>query len=78
MTDIYDRASEREEADRAIALQEQARRAGLAGKTAADSAEFCAMCEEPIPALRRHLLPGVQTCVDCQTELEQAMKRGRP
>ena len=72
MTDIYDRASEHEEADRAIALQEQARRAGLTGKTVADSAETCHICEAEIPQARREALPGVQTCVDCQAELEHA------
>ena len=76
MTDVFDRASAREESDRALALQEQARRAGLSGKTVADSAEECQLCDEPIPALRRALLPGVQTCVDCQTELERAARLG--
>lgn len=72
MTDIYDRASEREEEVRADALNEQALRAGLVGKTVEDSAEFCHLCEEPIPEARRVALPGVQTCVECQHELERA------
>lgn len=76
MSDVFDRASEREDADRAIALQEQALRAGLDGKTVADSAEECRVCAAPLPALRRALLPGVQTCVECQEELERAARLG--
>lgn len=73
MTDIYDRAQERDEVQREDALAEQQRRAGLAGKTVADSSEFCYVCHEPIPQARREALPGVQTCVDCQFDLERAM-----
>jgi phage/conjugal plasmid C-4 type zinc finger TraR family protein len=72
MTDIYDRATEREEEARADALAAQSRRAGLAGKTIHDSARNCRVCDETIPDARRRALPGVQTCVLCQAELEQA------
>lgn len=72
MTDIYDRATEREERFRDDALQEQARRAGLTGKTVRDSAKECRICDESIPAARRKAIPGVQTCVECQAELETA------
>lgn len=74
MTDIFDRATEREEAAREDALQAQARRAGLTGKTVADSATHCRVCDEIIPAARRRALPGVQTCVACQADLERAMR----
>lgn len=72
MTDIYDRATEREEESRADALAAQARRAGLAGKTMHDSARNCRVCDDSIPTARRRALPGVQTCVPCQEELERA------
>lgn len=72
MTDIFDRATEREEAAREDALQAQQRRAGLTGKTVADSAWQCTVCGEDIPQQRRKAVPGVQTCVACQTELERA------
>jgi len=72
MTDPFDRATEREEELRADALADQARRSGLAGKTVADSATECRLCDEPIPDARRHALPGVQTCIDCQSDLERA------
>ena len=69
MTDIYDRASEVEEIARLDALRDQRRRAGLAGKTVADSAHDCSVCDEPIAEKRREAVPGVQTCIECQEEL---------
>ena len=30
----------------------------------------CLSCGDPIPAERREVLPGVTTCVSCQTEFE--------
>ncbi|MDD5249657.1 MAG: TraR/DksA family transcriptional regulator [Rhodocyclaceae bacterium] len=73
MTDVFDRASEREQELRDDALQDQRRRAGLAGKTYTDSARECHVCDEPIPDARRRAIPGVQTCVDCQAEVERAL-----
>ena len=70
MTDIYDRATEAEENARSDALDKQRRRGGLDGKTPDDSAMLCAECEEPIPEALRRALPGVQTCVDCQSLIE--------
>ncbi|MBL0923003.1 MAG: DksA/TraR family C4-type zinc finger protein [Sphingomonadaceae bacterium] len=35
---------------------------------AGPSSEFCTDCGEPIPERRRRALPGVRTCVDCQSE----------
>lgn len=74
MTDEIDRAQAREEEMRADALAEHARRAD--GIAALPSAEVCAVCNEPIPAARRRMLRGVQTCVDCQRDRE-ARSRGR-
>lgn len=73
MTDMFDRAAEREEQQREDALQAQARRAGLAGKTVADSATHCRVCESLIPVARRRAVPGVQTCVVCQADIERAV-----
>ena len=72
MTDIFDRASEQEDRDRAIALQTQRSRASLAGKAVADSAIDCKECEAPIPHLRREAMPGCQFCVECQSQREKA------
>lgn len=72
MTDVFDRAQEREEEMRQDALREQALRSQLEG----ESATHCAICEDPIPEGRRLALPGVKTCVPCQEELEQAVKGG--
>ncbi len=62
-----------EEENRADAMAAQNRRAGLTGKTVADSATECRICDTPIPFERRCALPGVQTCVDCQSDLEKAV-----
>ena len=35
------------------------------------SLPFCRMCGEPIPDKRRQTLPGVATCIDCQSEAER-------
>ena len=50
-------------------------RAAGRGLSVADSAKYCAVCGEPIDDRRRQARPGVQTCVDCQRELEQEMER---
>lgn len=70
MTDVFDEAIRVEELARDFALAEQKRRAGLTGKTLADSASECARCEEPIPLKRRQAIPGCQYCVSCQTRKE--------
>lgn len=72
MTDVFDRATEHEETMREDAIAEQARRDPSRGKTYMDSARECRVCDEPIPEKRRRAVPGVQTCVDCQTDLERA------
>lgn len=72
--DDVDRASEREAEILADALRDQALRAGLQGKTAADSARWCTDCGERVPALRRRTVPGCQKCVVCQ---ERAERKGK-
>ena len=59
--DVTDRASGLEEADRigGVALV-QARLQG-------QGAEFCADCDEPIPAARRLAAPWAVCCVECQS-----------
>ncbi len=74
MTDVIDRAKEREEEMRQDALEEQARRAGLRDKTVEDSALHCQLCGDHIPKKRREAVPGVQTCVECQTMREKVLK----
>lgn len=74
MTDIFDRASKTEAEFLGDALQAQARRAGLDGKTVEDSATHCAVCGDPIPQRRREAYPGTQTCAPCKTELERAVQ----
>jgi phage/conjugal plasmid C-4 type zinc finger TraR family protein len=69
--DQFGRATEIEEALREDALQEQAWRNATRGKSAADSAENCELCDAAIPLARRIAVPGVQLCVDCQGDLEK-------
>lgn len=68
LSDIIDRAQEREEELRQDALADRARQAQT---TAGDSATVCAMCGEDIPEARRLAVPGVQTCIECQTDVER-------
>lgn len=39
-----------------------------------ESAEFCDVCGEEIPEKRRQALPGVRTCVTCQSERDAAVR----
>lgn len=39
-----------------------------------ESAEFCDLCGEEIPEKRRQALPGVRTCVACQSERDAAIR----
>ena len=41
--------------------------AARANMPAGKGAAFCDECGEPIPAARRDALPGVRTCVPCQS-----------
>ena len=72
-SDLIDRASKAEAEFIGDALREQARRAGLDGKTVADSATHCQVCGDEIPQGRREAYPGTQTCAPCKTELEGAL-----
>lgn len=73
LTDDIDRAQAREAEMLADALRDQARRAGLAGKTVADSATYCEGrgCGQEIPEARRRAVPGCQLCVACQGKREK-------
>lgn len=71
MSDDVDRASAREQEMLSDALRNQARRAGLHGKTPADSAAQCAACDESIPPARQIAVPGCQHCVVCQARRER-------
>jgi phage/conjugal plasmid C-4 type zinc finger TraR family protein len=68
MVDICDIASGLAEAERATIL------AGRAAP-AADGAETCAVCGEPISAARRAACPGATRCAACQAEMEARQHR---
>ena len=38
-----------------------------------ESAEECYDCGEPIPLKRRQALPGVRTCISCQSERDRTI-----
>jgi phage/conjugal plasmid C-4 type zinc finger TraR family protein len=69
VTDVFDRAQERELEMRQDALAEHSRKAQ---PMAGDSAIDCAMCGEPIGDERRAALPGVTTCIECQRDIERS------
>lgn len=72
MSDDVDRAQAREEEMRSDELARLARAAD--GQAALESAEVCGVFDAPIPPLRRRAVPGVQTCIECQKDLEYALK----
>lgn len=39
-----------------------------------ESAEYCDVCGEEIPEKRRQALPGVRTCVACQSQRDAAVR----
>lgn len=38
---------------------------------AGEGSSHCEQCEAPIPEARRKAIPGVQLCVNCQSEIER-------
>lgn len=71
MPDAIDFAQEHEQNLREDALKLQARRAGAVGTDARKSRRYCFECGDPIPQARRSAIPGVQTCIDCQEQIER-------
>ena len=57
------------EHDRAMALFEKGRRQA----PCLPSRVECLYCENRIPPARRDNLPGVQTCVECQSLIERGV-----
>lgn len=41
---------------------------------AGESADYCDDCGEPVPERRRVALPGVRTCIACQSERDKAVR----
>lgn len=74
MTDVFDRATEREEQQREAALAEARYRREQ--ERARPAEKRCRVCEALIPVARRRAVPGVQTCIDCQRDIEHATASG--
>jgi phage/conjugal plasmid C-4 type zinc finger TraR family protein len=68
MSDEIDRANDTAEFNLQVAL---AKHKQQTGKT---SLEFCDFCGVPIPEARRLAVPGVDLCVDCQSDEERREK----
>lgn len=68
MTDVFDRAQEREAELRDDALADRARAAHAHDDPSCPT--HCCFCGDRIPAARRRALPGVRTCVECQADVE--------
>ena len=66
MADEIDRAQERDEFFRSLALGKH-KENGFTGMSAAE----CIECGETIPKARRMAVPGCCRCVDCQAEFER-------
>lgn len=65
MADVADIANDQAQYLLDVALQ---RRAAAPVRA---SAEFCEVCDDPIPLLRQQKVSGCQTCVSCQALREQ-------
>lgn len=61
MADIVDLANDYADAFLQRALAQRQHPSGCAV-----SAECCVDCDEPIPPLRRQMIEGCETCIDCQ------------
>lgn len=70
--DVFDRASEVEEANREAAI---AAHLAQVPKPAGTSALHCEACGTEIPEGRRLALPGVLLCIDCQSIHEELARK---
>ncbi len=77
MTDLADRAAEREAEINGDALTEHRRHDPTAGKTPADSATHCRGCGLPIAEARRQAVPGAVLCFECQADANWLAARAR-
>ena len=68
MTDVFDRAQEREAELRQDAIDRVLR---SAHELSGESALHCESCGLEIPEKRRIAVPGVKTCVECQNDIER-------
>jgi phage/conjugal plasmid C-4 type zinc finger TraR family protein len=72
MTQLIDKGSEAGEYFLSDSLDAQRIRAAQGLDPNGVSAHDCAVCLEPISRARRAAVPGVQTCIECQIEIEHA------
>ncbi|WP_445620628.1 TraR/DksA family transcriptional regulator [Kushneria sp. Sum13] len=68
MADSIDLANENSQRHLEAALASRARMATMPSLT------HCEDCDEPIPEARRNAVPGVATCIECQSINEHKSK----
>lgn len=68
MSDDIDRANDTAAFNLHVALANRPQATGKA------SLAFCDFCGAPIPQARRDAVPGVELCVDCQSDEERREK----
>ncbi|WP_081443580.1 TraR/DksA family transcriptional regulator [Methylophaga thiooxydans] len=67
MVDVFDRAQEREQKDRDIAIQTVLRSSRETEQPDEENGiRYCLDCGEPIPNKRLEARPDAVRCVDCQ------------
>lgn len=71
MTDMFDRASDLEMAQREAAVA-----AARTHRESRPSRAECTDCGAPIPKARQQAVPGVALCVSCQS-VQERRRRGR-
>jgi len=49
-------------------IEEELKRMKAGKRARGESRTHCAECGEPIPEARRAAIPGVTSCIDCQSE----------
>lgn len=64
MSDLFDKATEREMQERQDSIDTVRRR------VCGEGSALCIDCEESIPAARRRAMPSVVRCYDCQQRFE--------
>lgn len=75
MTDLIDRAQEREQIDRDLAIEAARGPFARLGDTPWETATECLECGEILPEARRQAVPGVMLCCECQRKQELRGKR---
>ncbi len=64
-----------EAAEHSVALERDARLAGIRASLGEQGEDVCVCCDEPIEAERRAVMPSAARCVECQRAYEGMQRR---